>query len=103
MTPLRDSNSHILGEAMRSPWITPADSAMDSTQARRVIANDIVRRLERISKDLLEEEGEKALDNFNLKMIHSGYSTTDRLVITEDGFMQFFTRKEQRKKESAFL
>ena len=84
---------------MKTPWIIPRNSAMDVNQVRQCISNDVVRRLEKISIELLDVEVKPTLDTFNRKMIFSGYSLEDRLTTLEDGLTKFYHKLEARRSQ----
>ena len=66
---------------------------------RQSIAQDVVRRMDRISVERLGEETKPVLDSFNKKIIHSGYSLEERVNTLEDGISKFQEKRKSRAKE----
>ena len=75
-------------KGMRSPWILLRMSAM--CPVRQCIAQDAVRRLDKICDKRFEKDATDVLHHFNQNMIHSGYNLKERLTTLEDGITKYF-------------
>ena len=82
--------------------ITPFTLQTNST--RQILANNAVRRLDRILVHLIEKERVKVLDEYNKKLKYSGYIKQDRVKILGDGLSKHIQKmgSKRRKGERGF-
>ena len=68
---------------MKSKWVTPANSAASEENRNTWVSNDLVRRLLRISEDVFERDVQGTNDDYDRKLVYSGYSLKQRTQIVE--------------------
>ena len=84
---------------MKSKWVVPAMSATTDENKINWLSNDLVRRLLRIEDVLLETESSKVINDYDKKLIWSGYSLKFRKTIIEGGISAWLTRLRELKKK----
>ena len=87
-------------KTMKSPWVTPADSATSENNKINWCSNDLVRRLLRVEEALMDDSKvEEVTNNYDNKLIYSGYSLRLRRIIIEGGLASYQHRVSVMKEK----
>ena len=91
-------------KSMNTKWTIPSISAMDPASKRQILANEMARRLARIDPVNFNFFATEVMNQFDKKLIFSGYEMEDRRRIVEGGISNYFEEKgNNRGKERVLL
>ena len=77
---------------MRSRWLTPRQSATSMTNKMNWTRNDLARRLLRVEEGLLEREATGVINDYDRKLVWSGYTLEERTGIVKSGISDWNNR-----------
>ena len=84
---------------MKTNWVTPFDSATSLYNKITWTSNDLVRRLLRTEEDSIPEELPKIVNQYNYKLMWSGYPIEERTKIMESGIIDYRNRIKNLKRK----
>ena len=70
----------------------PTVSAMDQESKLKILGNDLVKRLRKTDPLIIIKEVRKIIDNYEDKLIYSGYPWHQRLRFLEQGILDHYSK-----------
>ena len=80
---------------MNCKWVLPFRTAMDPGTKRQIQSNEMLRRLLRVDPKSLDDHISKVVNDFNRKLIFSGYPWLERIRILEGGISNYMLKREK--------